>query len=245
MEHAVDPEPDPHVALPGLDVHVRRALGDGLGHDRVDELDDGRVLERGFEVVLLTFAPLGCLGRQLFDVGIQAGELRDRGFDVCRGGDHRLHVAAGDRPDVVERVDVRGIGHRDQQLPVAIADGQRPVPPREGFGEQRGGGRIDLRVGQVDELEADLFGERADEVGLPDHAEVDQHPAESFGCLLMLLEGSVELLRRDEAEFDQDLPELLRLPLDGGHRRSIRSRSAAHRYAKGSYLLASSSSLGT
>ncbi len=76
VEHAVDPEPDPHVALPRLDVHVRRAFGDGLGHDRVDELDDGRVLERGLEVVLLTLAPLGCLGRQLLDVGIQAGELR-------------------------------------------------------------------------------------------------------------------------------------------------------------------------
>ncbi len=49
----------------------------------------------------------------------------------------------------------------------------------------------------------------------------------AFGCLLMLLEGSVELLGRDEAELDQDLPELLRLPLHGRHRRSVRSRSAA------------------
>ena len=73
----------------------------------------------------------------------------------------------------------------------------------------------------------DLLGEGADEVGFLDHAEVDQHAAERLRGLLMLFECRVELFGRDEAELDQDLPELLRLPLHGRHRRSVRSRSAA------------------
>ena len=42
-EHAVDAEQHPRVALLGVDVDVRGALLDGLGDDRVHELDDGRV----------------------------------------------------------------------------------------------------------------------------------------------------------------------------------------------------------
>ena len=97
----------------------------------------------------------------------------------------------------------------------------------------------------VDELEADLLRECADQVGLLDHAEVDQDPAERLRGLLVLVQGSVELLGRDQAELDQDLPKLLRLPLDGRHRRSVRSRSVAQRISQWDYLLASSSSLGT
>ena len=49
-------------------------------------------------------------------------------------------------------------------------------------------------VGEVDELQADLLGERADEVGLLDHAQVDQDTTERLGCLSMLLERELQLL---------------------------------------------------
>ena len=35
VQHAVDPEPDPDVLLGRLDVDVRGAVADRLGHDRV------------------------------------------------------------------------------------------------------------------------------------------------------------------------------------------------------------------
>ena len=49
-------------------------------------------------------------------------------------------------------------------------------------------------LGEVDELEPDLFGEGAHEVALLDHAEIDQHPAEGLGRAPMLVERLLELL---------------------------------------------------
>ncbi len=227
VEHAVDPEADAHVALPRLDVDVRRPFGDRLGHDRVDELDDGRVLEGGLEVELLTLATLRCLGGQLLDLGVQAGELLDRLLDVGGRRHHGLDLAARDRADVIERVDVGGVRHRDEELPVAFADREGSVPASERLRQEGGGGGVDLGVVEIDELQSDLLGERPDEIGLLDHAEVDQDPAERLRGLLVLRQGRVELFGRDQSELDQDLPELLRLPLHGGHRRSVRSRSSA------------------
>ena len=43
-QHAVDAEAHAHLAALGLEVDVRGALLDGLGDDRVDELDDRRVV---------------------------------------------------------------------------------------------------------------------------------------------------------------------------------------------------------
>ena len=44
-------------------------------------------------------------------------------------------------------------------------------------------------VGQVDEAQADLRGERGDELGLGEHALLDQHPAEAAADPLLLLVG--------------------------------------------------------
>src|SRR5205085_10097346 len=52
-----------------------------------------------------------------------------------------------------------------------------------------------------------------------DEAEVDQDPPERFGRVPMLLECLLELLIRDEALLDEDLPELFWLLL---HRRHAR-----------------------
>jgi hypothetical protein len=111
-----------------------------------------------------------------------------------------------------------GVRHRNQETAVAFPDRQRTVSARQRFREQGGHHRIDLEVPEVDELEAHLFGERPHEIGLLDHAEVDQDATQRLRRLAVLLEGSLQLLGRDVAEFDQDLPELFRLPLDLRHR---------------------------
>ena len=94
VEHAVDAEPDPHVLLGGLDVDVRGPVADSLGHDRVHELDDRRVLERRLELLIFALDRIGRdgLGEGL-DLAVHAGELLDRALDVARGGDDGLHVA--------------------------------------------------------------------------------------------------------------------------------------------------------
>ena len=178
------------------------------------------------------------------------GELLDRAFDVAGGRDQRLDVAVRDRADVVERVDVRRVGHRHEQLAVAFADGDRAVPAGERFGEQRRGGGIDRVFGEVDEFEADLFGERPDEVALLDHAHVDQHAADRLGRAPVFLERLLELFRRDHAQLDQDLTELFRLALDRGHRRPrglfrCGRRSPMLAFGLGHQELASSSSEST
>src|SRR5918999_1202780 len=71
--------------------------------------------------------------------------------------------------------DVGGVRHRDEELPVALADREGPVPASERFRQERGGGGVDLGVVEVDELQTDLLGEGPDQVGLVDHAEVDEH----------------------------------------------------------------------
>ena len=83
--------------------------------------------------------------------------------------------------------------------------------------------------GEVDELETDLLGERADQVGFLDQLEIDQDAAEGLRRLAMLLERLLQLRRRDETLLDQDLSELLRLSLDRSHvglPASVRSRSS-------------------
>ena len=161
---------------------------------------------RSYVVVLL--GGVGDDARHRLDLGVHPGVLLDRGLDVVGGRDHGQHVAAGDRADVVKRIDVGRIGHRDQQTSVTLPDRQGAIPTGQGLGQERGRERVDLEVGEIDELEAHLLGQRADEVGLFDHAQVDQDTTERLGCLSMLLEGDLQLLGLDVAEFDEDLAEL-------------------------------------
>ena len=92
-QHAVDAEAHAHVAALGLEVDVGGALLDGLRDDRVDELDDRRVV-RGL-------ADLGDLGQLLLalldrlgDRVVEPAHAPDQALDVLRRGDHR-HAPRG------------------------------------------------------------------------------------------------------------------------------------------------------
>ena len=229
MEHAVHAEPDADVPLGRLDVDVGGTVAHRLRHDRLHELDDRRFLERRLQLLVVALELFGGLRRKGFDLSVHAGELLDRLLDVGGGRDHRLDVAVRDRADVVQRVDVRGVRHRDQELAVAFPDRDRAVPARERVRQQHRGRRIDVIVGQVDEFQPDLLGQGADQVRLLDQPEVDQDTAEGLRGLAMLLERLLQLRSSDETLFDQDLSELLRLSLDRSHvglPASVRSRSS-------------------
>ena len=165
--------------LARFDMDVGCSVGHGLGHHRVDQPDDRGILDGGVEVALFVLVAGGVddAGHRL-NARVHARVLLDRRLDVGGGRDDRQHVTARDRSDIVERIDVRGVRHRDQETAVAFADRQGPIPAGEGVGQQRRRDGVDLEVGEVDELEPDLFGERSDEVGLLDHPEVDQDAAE-------------------------------------------------------------------
>ena len=128
VEHTVDPEADPDVALSRFQVDVGGSVAHRLRHDRVHELDDRGVLEGLLEVRRGLVDGFGGDARHRLHLRVHAGELLDRVLDVVRRRDDRLDVPPRDRPDVVERVDVGGIRHRDQQSAVALPDRDRSVP---------------------------------------------------------------------------------------------------------------------
>ena len=118
-QHAVDAEAHAHVAALGLEVDVRGALLDRLGDDRVDELDDRRVVGG--------LADLGDVGELLLAVSIASATASsrrliaaDQAGDVVGRRHDRPHLVAGHQLEVVEREHVRRVGHRDQQRAVVV-----------------------------------------------------------------------------------------------------------------------------
>ena len=115
----------------GRQVHVRRALLDGLGDDPVDELDDRRVLGRVEQLDDLGAALLLLLEAGRLDDVVQAREARDERGDVLARGDRRAHLVAGHQRDVVDGEDVGRVGHRDEQA--AVADELHRARPRSAW----------------------------------------------------------------------------------------------------------------
>ena len=117
LEHAVDAEADPDFPALGGEVEVRGPPLDGLGHEPVDELDDGRVL--GSVVQGDDLGPvavgLGLLLDLALDHVLEPVQARDQRRDVFRRGDRDADVVAGHDRHVVDREHVRRIRHRDQQ----------------------------------------------------------------------------------------------------------------------------------
>ena len=150
---------------------------------------------------------------EVVEVGVGAVVAVDGGGDVGAGGDDRLDVHAGQRPDVVDGEDVGRVGHRDQQLAVLEADRHRGVAAADGA---RARGRsAEPSTGksrEVDEPQPDLGGQRRDELGLGEHALLDEHPAEGPADPLLLLVGGLELGRADEPALQQDVAQLLHAP---------------------------------
>jgi hypothetical protein len=97
---------------------------------------------------------------------------------------------AGDRADVVEREHVRRVGHRDDELAVLPPDRDRLVAAGDRLADEADRRRVDARVGEVEILEPDLLGERADEVGLGDRPRLDEDAAELFARPRLLVQAA-------------------------------------------------------
>ena len=111
------------------------------------------------------------------------------------------------RADVVDREDVRRVGHRDDELAVLPADRDRLVAAGERLADERRDRPSIVAVVEVDELEPDLARERAHELGLGDRALLDEQPAERLAAARLFGERRVELGLGEQAFVDEQRAE--------------------------------------
>ena len=209
MQDTVDPETDAQIALVRLDVDVRRPVGDGLVDEQVDELDDRRVLDDLGEPGEIGLV-VGLVGRglhDLVDLAVDPEEPLDHLDDLTGRRDDGTHLGTGERPDVVDREDVRRIGHRDDELAVLPADGDGLVPAGERLADERGDRTVDRSLVEIDELQADLARERAHELGFGDGALLDEQSPQGLSAARLLHDRRVELGLREESLVDQQRAE--------------------------------------
>ena len=211
VEHAVDPEADAQVGLGRLDVDVRRPVGHRLGDQQVDELDDRGVLDGlpGDALVFVVGQLLGGDLGHLVDLGVEAVEPVDGLGQLGPGGHDDLDLGAGDGPQVVDGQDVAGIGHGHQQPVVGPGHRQGEEAAGHGLGEEGDRTPVDGVLGQVDELQAELAGQRPHEDGLRDGAVLHQELADREAPLRLGFQGRVELGLGDQALGQQHLAERL------------------------------------
>ena len=159
-------------------------------------------------------------------------ELADRALQVVLVGDGELDVHAERQPQVV-RGERRRSGRRRRRgrCPRPRADRHGAVAAREALGQQARGSRLDLRVVQVDELEALLLGERLREVARRSPSRARRRSRRA-ACrspllgerLLELLRGQQTLAHEQRAEpqpgelcrFHRDLYRQNRAKVEGG-----------------------------
>ncbi len=131
-EHAVDSEPDAQVVFLRLDVDVGGAVSDGLLDDVVHELDGRRLALNRRESGEILIGDLIRAEEQVRFLGLRlAIVLLDGRENVVLGRDRRLDVVARDDAQVVERENVLGVGHRDDELVVANLDRHENVAASE------------------------------------------------------------------------------------------------------------------
>ena len=118
---------------------------------------------------------------------------------------HRDDVAAHQRADVVEGEDVRRVRHGD--------DEGAPLP-RDAHGAESAGellldGAAGVLVGhlvlEVDEADAELLGQHADQLALGHRALLQEDVADATADGLLLAQRRLDDLSRDEAVPDEDL----------------------------------------
>ena len=130
---------------------------------------------------------------------------RDRFVDRDLGGDHDLDVEAGAELQIVDRVDVRRIGHRHDQRRAGAIDRQELMA----LGELRRNeledvGR-DLEVGEVDRRDAILLRKEVGQLLLIEDAELGQAVAQPCTGFTLLFLRFLQLRERDQILADQQL----------------------------------------
>jgi len=157
---------------------------------------------------------LGRLGGGLLERGSE-GDPRDvifldRLLDLGLGGQHHLDVASRHELQIVGGEDVQGIGHGDGQHVPLLGDGDQRLMTGHGFGDQVEHGRRDVAVfGQGDVGGSALAAQESQEHVLAAIVQfLEDVPQFAAGGLLHF-QRFVQLVLGDDADFDQDVPQLL------------------------------------
>jgi hypothetical protein len=150
VEHAVHPEAHRHMPLEGLDVDVRGAVLDGLGHHRVDEADDGGLVVGVDDVELeLLDAAIHVhhpLFVHLFEHGGGGGatveDLVDGIEQDLLGHQHGLDGRTQEKLNRIEGFEIERIGDAHLDDPAGVPQGQHQLVLAEGH--PQGEGQVDL-----------------------------------------------------------------------------------------------------
>ena len=201
----------------GLEVDVGGALVDALRDERVDELDDRRLVGGLAEVDDLR--PLvgdGLLDDHVVDL-VHAPDER---ADVLLRRDGGADLVAGHQRDVVDREHVARVDHRDEQRAlVEEADGDGGVALRGRGGQQVGRGHVDAEGVEVDVVDAEALGDDPGELVRGQDAAVDEDLARAPAAGPRLGDRELHGLPSGVAEADDDVADLLRRAAARGRRR--------------------------
>ena len=167
LEHAVDAGADAEYLFVGLKVDVRGALFDGIEQDLVDEAHDRRVLDvvAAQRVGIRVFFAAGDF--EVLQIEIVVGQARHHGVGLIDGLGHRrlqlvvldhdeLDAHRGLEADLVQRVQIGGIGDRQEQPLAALHQRQHAVLLHELLADGAHGVGIYRDRIQIEERHAEL-----------------------------------------------------------------------------------------
>ncbi len=183
---------------------VGRLPRHGLGEQRVDVLDDGRVVLSGLESLVVRvldeldrFAVLHVL-HDVVERVRRTVEAVDRLLDRALRGHDRLDLEPDDELDVVDGVEVEGVGHREGERAADLANGNGRELRRHLRGEEVDGTPIDVEVREVHGGHVVHARERRQQVTLGHDPHLHEAQIERFPRRLLLDLRALELIRRDQ-----------------------------------------------
>ena len=219
MQHTVDPVAHTNVLLGRLDVDVRRPVLHRLGDEQVDELDDRGVLHhllhRGEVLFVLPFAR--GFGGDVLDIAVHAVVAVDGVQDRRAGRDDGSDLCVGDRADVVDREDVRRVGHRHDQAALVPCHRQGLVAAGQGVGDEPRRAGVDGELAEVEEVEG------CHQIRLGDQLLVDEDAPERLARPRLLVQRRRQLLAGEQLTGDEQLPQLVGVRHHATRRRGRRA----------------------
>ena len=216
MERTVGTDAHPQRVVLRFDVHVGRAVADGLLEDQVDDLDDRRVLVdfdddgvgRLGELLASHLGALFEVAQRVVDLDVRAVAVIERPLELVlarrrRGGP----VPRALRSAACSSCSMSRVGARDDaRARLVRASGIAPQLARDRLGKAVRDLDVELVAREIDGAESELRGERHRDVARREHCGAHEDLAETARrCLTCSSERGVALRLGDELLRDEDV----------------------------------------